>query len=828
MKFSIWAFLAAVLATGSSEIILDGTACDEAVTCLSDTTFSFCFLANNGQEEVHVGNFSCADGKQCVQGALNPCHQALKDDSTADDFVESCSNGGTCKRPATSCNQYYEVLLQSCPSGQSFDNTQHQCTTNSTCDSETSTTAPPEDDCGCTPPAVCTESGTYPSENCSQYYECVESNGVYELVIQKCPAGQGYNRTQLQCISDEACGASSATTTPTNTECVSVGKHPAENCNQYYECVEVTWYYERVLQTCPDGQIFNQTISECNPGDVCNTETDTTTSAPSNDKEDCGCTPPAVCTESGTYPSEICNQYYECLEINGTYALVTQDCPSGQGFDRTTLKCSSDASCNPSTAAPPVVTPPTCTEPGRLPCQDCNQYYQCTDTNNGSYIISQETCPEGQAYNNTSQECEPDATCVPGETTSATTTAVTPPTCTEPGRLPCQDCNQYYQCTETNNGSYVISQETCPEGQAYNNTSQECEPDAACVPGETTTVTTTAVTPPTCTEPGRLPCQDCNQYYQCTETNNGSYVISQETCPEGQAYNNTSQECEPDATCVPGETTTATTTAVTPPTCTEPGRLPCQDCNQYYQCTETNNGSYVISQETCPEGQAYNNTSQECEPDATCIPGETTTAAITAITPPTCTEPGRLPCLECNQYYECTTSSNGSLVISLETCPEGQAYNNTSQECEPDESCIAGTTTTSETETTTTEAPITPPSECTSAKKYPAENCTQYYECVPFLCMVVQLEFVCLCERTRLQQNGTEVCQQQQLQSSPCAVTLPSTCTSAGTYPGPQCNQYYECVEVMYWYESVLQTCPSGQSYSECLKQCVLDSSCNP
>lgn len=56
----------------------------------------------------------------------------------------------------------------------------------------------------------------------------------------------------------------------------------------------------------------------------------------------------------------------------------------------------------------------------------------------------------------------------------------------------------------------------------------------------------------------------------------------------------------------------------------------------------------------------------------------------------------------------------------------------------------------------------------------------------------------------------------------------PSSCTSTGKYPAAQCNQYYECVEVMYWYELVLQSCESGHSYSDCLKTCVADTTCNP
>lgn len=130
--------------------------------------------------------------------------------------VDSCKNGGLCKLTASNCNQYYELVLQSCPSRESFSSTEMKCTSEISCstnvDDTTDTTftqsSPLNDDedCGCTPPVVCTGTDKYPSQNCNQYYECVESNGGYALVVQTCPPGQAFNRMRLLCVVDEACG----------------------------------------------------------------------------------------------------------------------------------------------------------------------------------------------------------------------------------------------------------------------------------------------------------------------------------------------------------------------------------------------------------------------------------------------------------------------------------------------------------------------------------------------------------------------------------------------------------------------------------------------
>lgn len=54
----------------------------------------------------------------------------------------------------------------------------------------------------------------------------------------------------------------------------------------------------------------------------------------------------------------------------------------------------------------------------------------------------------------------------------------------------------------------------------------------------------------------------------------------------------------------------------------------------------------------------------------------------------------------------------------------------------------------------------------------------------------------------------------------------PETCTESGKYPAQACNQYWECLLVMTWYELVLQTCGTNQAYNATAQACVANTTC--
>nr|CAI5844716.1 unnamed protein product [Callosobruchus analis] len=56
----------------------------------------------------------------------------------------------------------------------------------------------------------------------------------------------------------------------------------------------------------------------------------------------------------------------------------------------------------------------------------------------------------------------------------------------------------------------------------------------------------------------------------------------------------------------------------------------------------------------------------------------------------------------------------------------------------------------------------------------------------------------------------------------------PPDCNSVGSgkYPGNACNQYYECIKIMWWYNLKTQVCPDSQVFDPTTKHC-LDGSCS-
>nr|CAI5852144.1 unnamed protein product [Callosobruchus analis] len=181
---------------------------------------------------------------------------------------------------------------------------------------------------------------------------------------------------------------------PPDCKSVGLGKYPGETCSQYYECTKRLWSFNVKSKVCPDGQIFDISTKNCLDGSCNETEppastqrtneettvivtstkvNDTGTTSTSKEptyssvfiEDDTGVTipltMPAEATTAapstaatppdcksvgpGKYPSETCNQYYECLKIMWWYNIKSQDCPDGQIFDLIKETCL-DGSCS--------------------------------------------------------------------------------------------------------------------------------------------------------------------------------------------------------------------------------------------------------------------------------------------------------------------------------------------------------------------------------------------------------------------------------------------------------------------------------------------------
>jgi hypothetical protein len=58
-------------------------------------------------------------------------------------------------------------------------------------------------------------------------------------------------------------------------------------------------------------------------------------------------------------------------------------------------------------------------------------------------------------------------------------------------------------------------------------------------------------------------------------------------------------------------------------------------------------------------------------------------------------------------------------------------------------------------------------------------------------------------------------------------LVTPPTCTAAGNYPAPLCNQYYKCLSVMWYWDYELVTCPSGQGFDVAINDCAVIKNCS-
>ncbi|CAH1116454.1 unnamed protein product [Phaedon cochleariae] len=56
-----------------------------------------------------------------------------------------------------------------------------------------------------TPPAACTSAGKYPSKNCNEYYECLKVMWWYRLMFRKCDESERFDHITLQCVPDIMC-----------------------------------------------------------------------------------------------------------------------------------------------------------------------------------------------------------------------------------------------------------------------------------------------------------------------------------------------------------------------------------------------------------------------------------------------------------------------------------------------------------------------------------------------------------------------------------------------------------------------------------------------
>ncbi|CAH1972454.1 unnamed protein product [Acanthoscelides obtectus] len=112
--------------------------------------------------------------------------------------------------------------------------------------------------------------GTYPALYCNLYYECLDKGVLhvferYKRALRRCEGDLIYDDSSKSCI------VGTCTSLSVAPYCARSGKHPAEKCNQFYQCTRIGWHrpifdYELQLKTCGFNKIFDPRIKRCVPG----------------------------------------------------------------------------------------------------------------------------------------------------------------------------------------------------------------------------------------------------------------------------------------------------------------------------------------------------------------------------------------------------------------------------------------------------------------------------------------------------------------------------------------------------------------------------------
>ena len=133
----------------------------------------------------------------------------------------------------------------------------------------------------------CTEDGTFAAFNCKKYYQCIYTNTPMAYkVLRTCQSGLLFDDALKTCnwahlveCSDEATAQStpiivtvtpntqSAVTSPSSSDfqCAQDGLYAVFQCTKYYQCVYTnTPNAFKILNACPSGLLFDNTLKYCN------------------------------------------------------------------------------------------------------------------------------------------------------------------------------------------------------------------------------------------------------------------------------------------------------------------------------------------------------------------------------------------------------------------------------------------------------------------------------------------------------------------------------------------------------------------------------------
>nr|CAI5844718.1 unnamed protein product [Callosobruchus analis] len=444
------------------------------------------------------------------------------------------------------------------------------------------------------------------------------------------------------------------------------------------------------------------------------------------------------------------------------------------------------------------MAPPDCNSvgSGKHPGNACNQYYECIKIM-WWYNLKTQVCPDSQVFDPTTKHCL-DGSCsttatittiqpTNEETIVSKTTKTTDSGGTATSKEPTYSSAEENACFNSTLSTSAITTTATPSPAVCNS--------AGKIPSDLSLTTCFfSVAPPDCNSvgSGKYPGNACNQYYECIKIM-WWYNLKTQVCPDGQVFDPTTKDCL-DGSC--SITATITTTSI----------QPTNEETVVSKTTKTiDSGGTATSKEP-----TYSSAEENTGFTSTLSTSATTTTATPspAVISPDCNSvgPGKYPGESCNEYYECIKVM-WWYNLKTQVCPDGQIFSPRTKNC-LDGSC-------SETETSTTQVSQKETSVSrTSTKPNNPGSTTAFNEAT----------YTSVSSEDNTDIGNTPPTPAKSTTSAPPPADFPPICklVGPGKYPAENCQHYYKCMKVLWWYVTKSKKCPHGKVFSRRSRKCIV------
>ncbi|XP_045480800.1 mucin-5AC-like [Harmonia axyridis] len=479
---------------------------------------------------------------------------------------------------------------------------------------------------------------------------------------------------------------------------------------------------------------------------------------------------PFRCSKKGRFANKrdlTCSSYFLCSELNnGTLIKTKYECPKNSFFDPSIGRCSKKYDCPCSNIPASTTKNPSSTSSGS------------TGKSSSTSESTENSTTESGRSKSTTSSGSSSGTPSTGKTGSPSTGKTGTPSTGKTGSP-----------STGKTGTPSTAKTGTPSTGKTEPTTEN--PMSSTQKGSSTT--NDCIIPPSskpfkCSKKGRFADKrdlTCSSYFLCAELNNSTFIKIHRRCPRNSFFDPSVSKCseEYECPCSITSSTTPNASSSTPsnptqqptsssssePTgpgcpnllpnykfvCEEKGRFPDLldlSCSSYFLCTQLPDGTFVQAKYRCGNGLSFNPSTQTCSSFYKCpcsvTTSPTSSSQISSLSTkipdfcqPTaefvCTSVGRFPKpgdVSCCTYYSCSKSTNGTIIQTEFSCPEGSSFDPVFRTCSDSYTCPCHVTESPEYFSTSSDNCLIPTEEfvCSSGGRFPNRqdvSCCNYFLC---------------------------------------------------------------------------------------------------